>query len=54
MEARSYFQDPALAGHASDVLMWQALIHIAFILSAMALAWIDRISAASHLAHRRA
>lgn len=54
VEARSYFQDPALAGHASDVLMWQALIHIAFILSAMALAWIDRISAASHLAHRRA
>lgn len=28
----------------SEVLMWQTLIHLAFIASAMALAWIDKVS----------
>lgn len=50
VEARTYFEDPVMGGHAGDVLMWQTLIHIAFILSAMALAWIDKLSIASHAA----
>jgi uncharacterized protein (TIGR00645 family) len=28
---------------ASEIIMWQTLIHLAFIISAMALAWIDKI-----------
>ncbi|GEK18810.1 UPF0114 protein [Cellulomonas persica] len=30
--------------YGAEPLLWQTLIHIAFILSAMALAWIDRVS----------
>ncbi len=33
---------------ASETLMWQTIIHIAFILSAMALAWIDKIGERPH------
>lgn len=43
VEAKSYFTDPALGDSAGEILMWQTIIHIAFILSAMALAWIDKI-----------
>ncbi|TDE90746.1 TIGR00645 family protein [Occultella glacieicola] len=31
-----------------EVMLWQTVIHIAFILSALALAWIDRMSLTSH------
>ena len=31
--------------HGFDTLLWQTVIHLAFILSAVALAWIDKISA---------
>ena len=31
--------------HGFDTLLWQTIIHLAFIVSAMALAWIDKISA---------
>ncbi|WP_312182124.1 TIGR00645 family protein [Arthrobacter sp.] len=48
VEARTYFEDPELGVHAGDVLLWQTVIHIAFIASAMALAWIDKLSIASH------
>ena len=50
VEARTYFTDPSLGGHGGDILLWQTVIHIAFILSAMALAWIDKLSIASHAA----
>jgi len=40
IEARTTLQQP----NGSDVLLWQTLIHLAFIASAMALAWIDKIS----------
>ena len=46
VEAKSYFTDPALDGRAGDILLWQTIIHVAFILSAMALAWIDKIGTA--------
>ena len=39
IEARSI-----LATSGTDVLLWQTVIHLAFIVSAMALAWIDKIS----------
>ena len=51
VEAKSYFTDPALDGKAADILMWQTIIHVAFILSAMALAWIDRIGSGNAEAH---
>ena len=31
--------------HGFDTLLWQTVIHLAFIVSAVALAWIDKISA---------
>ncbi|WP_394942156.1 TIGR00645 family protein [Psychromicrobium sp. YIM B11713] len=37
------YTDPETSEHAGGILMWQTLIHLAFIVSAMALAWIDRI-----------
>ncbi|NLF05633.1 MAG: TIGR00645 family protein [Actinomycetales bacterium] len=33
----------------NDTLLWQTIIHIAFILSAMALAWIDKVGQRPHL-----
>jgi len=44
VEAKSYFSDPATSGHAGSLLLWQTVIHLAFIVSAMGLAWIDRVS----------
>jgi uncharacterized protein (TIGR00645 family) len=38
---------------AGEILMWQTAIHIAFIVSAMALQWIDR-SATKTVAERHA
>lgn len=52
VEAKSYFMDPALEGKAGDILLWQTIIHIAFILSAMALAWIDKIGTQHVGGHR--
>lgn len=43
VEAKSYFTDPAMEGKGGEILLWQTIIHIAFILSAVALAWIDRM-----------
>ena len=42
IEASTY-----VAANKTDVLMWQTIIHMAFILSAMGLAFIDRMSPAS-------
>ncbi|GEL94312.1 TIGR00645 family protein [Cellulomonas composti] len=39
IEAESTIQE-----HGSEPLLWQTLIHLAFIVSAVALAWIDRMS----------
>jgi uncharacterized protein (TIGR00645 family) len=48
VDAKQLFADnPEYAG---ELLMWQTLIHIAFIFSAMALQWIDRSSNADKLA----
>ena len=48
VDAKQLFADnPEYAG---ELLMWQTLIHIAFILSAMALQWIDRSSNADKVA----
>ena len=33
-----------IATDGTDVLLWQTIIHLAFIVSAMALAWIDKVS----------
>ena len=33
-----------IAQDGTDVLLWQTIIHLAFIVSAMALAWIDKVS----------
>ena len=33
-----------IATDGTDVLLWQTIIHVAFIVSAMALAWIDKVS----------
>ena len=33
-----------IAADGTDVLLWQTIIHLAFIVSAVALAWIDKIS----------
>lgn len=46
VEAKAYFTDPALDGKAADILLWQTIIHIAFVLSAIALAWIDKMGSA--------
>lgn len=41
--------------HSNETLFWQTVIHMAFVLSALALAWIDRVLlgtvAISHVAH---
>ena len=44
------------ASMSAQTMMWQTIIHIAFILSAMALAWIDRmsLSSAERAAHAQA
>ena len=39
IEARSI-----IATDGTDVLLWQTIIHLAFIVSAVALAWIDKVS----------
>jgi len=36
------------ANYDEKVLMWQTIIHITFLLSALAIAWTDKIS---HVAH---
>lgn len=33
----------ATTAHAGGIILWQTMIHLAFIVSAMALAWIDRL-----------
>ena len=40
IEAEHTVQEP----HGGEALMWQTLIHLAFIVSALALAWIDKVS----------
>lgn len=40
--------DPHVSNNAGEILMWQTIIHIAFILSAMGLAWIDKIGDRRH------
>ncbi len=40
--------DPQIAGNAGEILMWQTIIHMAFIFSAMGLAWIDKIGDRRH------
>ena len=42
IRAESILEEP----HGSAVLLWQTAIHLAFIVSAVALAWIDRMSTA--------
>ncbi|MFC7765697.1 TIGR00645 family protein [Leucobacter soli] len=37
--------------YSSDGVMWEVLIHLAFIVSALALAWIDRMSKDPHEKH---
>ncbi|AYF97092.1 TIGR00645 family protein [Protaetiibacter intestinalis] len=37
--------------YTSEGVFWQVMIHLTFILSALALAWIDRMSVKAHLAH---
>lgn len=44
VEAESYFLDPELSAHAGEMLLWQTIIHMAFIASAIGLAWIDHES----------
>lgn len=39
---------------STDDMMWQTIIHLAFIVSAMALAWIDRMSLTAHQRAARA
>ena len=46
IQADDLLHDPR--GQGETIILWQTLIHIAFIVSAMALAWIDRISAKPH------
>lgn len=41
--AQDLYTRPATSAHAGNILMWQTLIHLAFIVSAIALAWIDRM-----------
>ncbi|WP_200941518.1 TIGR00645 family protein [Cellulomonas sp. Leaf395] len=41
IRAESILEEP----HGNAVLLWQTAIHLAFILSAVALAWIDKMSA---------
>ncbi|WP_156388019.1 TIGR00645 family protein [Cellulomonas sp. Root137] len=41
IRAESILTEP----HGSSVLLWQTAIHLAFIVSAVALAWIDKVSA---------
>jgi uncharacterized protein (TIGR00645 family) len=40
IKAETTLKDP----HGGEALLWQTLIHLAFIISALALAWIDRMS----------
>ncbi len=40
--------DPQIASNAGEILMWQTIIHMAFIFSAMGLAWIDKIGDRRH------
>lgn len=40
--------DPQIAANAGEILMWQTIIHMAFIFSAMGLAWIDKIGDRRH------
>ena len=46
VEAKSYYDQ--MGSQATWLLLMQSLIHMAFILSAMGLAWIDQKSRAVH------
>lgn len=46
------YTNPETSDHAGGILMWQTLIHLAFIVSAMALAWIDRVGQKKLTDHR--
>lgn len=37
--------------HSNDKLMWLAIIHMTFVLSALLLAWVDRLAFADHREH---
>ncbi|NLB47704.1 MAG: TIGR00645 family protein [Microbacteriaceae bacterium] len=39
--------------YSYDGVLWEVLIHLAFIVSALALAWIDRMSHSNHLGHSK-
>jgi len=39
---------------SNDQIMWQVLIHLTFVVSAIALAWIDRIGAGSKMVEKQA
>lgn len=36
-----------------ETMLWQTVIHLAFVVSAVALAWIDRLSQTAHAARVR-
>ncbi|WP_082056967.1 TIGR00645 family protein [Psychromicrobium lacuslunae] len=41
--AADLYTNEKTSDHAGNILMWQTLIHLAFIVSALALAWIDKM-----------
>ena len=41
--ATDLYTNEKTSDHAGNILMWQTLIHLAFIVSALALAWIDKM-----------
>lgn len=43
IDADRLYSDPRTAANAGSILLWQTMIHLAFILSAVALAAIDRM-----------
>lgn len=45
------FIDPGQ--HSQSAVMWQVLIHLAFLLSALVMAWVDRLTTHTHPQHFR-
>ncbi|GAA5237906.1 hypothetical protein BMMON2_07280 [Burkholderia mallei] len=37
--------------HTTHAIMWQVLIHVAFLVSALVMAWVDRLTTHTHPEH---
>jgi len=37
--------------HTTHAIMWQVIIHVSFLVSALVMAWVDRLTTHTHPAH---